>query len=66
MWWLPRRGTNPRGFGINTKTLKILMSKAKEKGNFMEIEYQPVDLNIIKEKYWKTWYNALKKLILEG
>jgi hypothetical protein len=41
------------------------MMKAKEKGNFMEIKHQPVDLNIIKKKYWKTWYNALKKLISE-
>lgn len=65
MWWIPKNETNPRGFGININALKILMTKAKEKGNFMEIEYQPVDLNIIKKKYWKTWYNALKKLISE-
>jgi len=65
MWWIPKSETNPRGFGININALKILMTKAKEKGNFMEIEYQPVDLNIIKKKYWKTWYNALKKLISE-
>jgi len=65
MWWIPKSETNPRGFGININALKILMTKAKEKGNFMEIEYQPVDLNIIKKKYWKTWYNALKNLISE-
>jgi hypothetical protein len=37
--------------GINIDTLKILMIKAKEKDNFMEIEYQSIDLNIIKKKY---------------
>jgi hypothetical protein len=65
MWWIPKSETNPRGLRINIDTLKILMMKAKEKDNFMEIKHQPVDLNIIKKKYWKTWYNALKNLISE-
>ena len=65
MWWIPKSETNPRGFGINTQAIKTLIEKAKEKGNFVEVNYQHVDINAIKEKYWKMWYNLLKKLALE-
>lgn len=66
MWWIPRSGTNPRGFGINTNAVKILIEKARKKGNFVTTDYQHVDINAIKEKYWKAWYDMLKKLALEG
>ena len=64
MWWIPKSGTNPRGFGLNAKSIKNLIEKAKEKGNFVEANYQHVDVNAIEEKYWKMWYNLLKKLAL--
>jgi len=30
----------------------------------VEANYQHVDVNAIEEKYWKMWYNLLKKLAL--
>lgn len=67
MWWIPKRGTNPRGFGINTKAVRILMEKAKSKGNFLTVKYPPIEIDDIKKrKYWRMWYNVLKKLVLES
>ncbi|MHA1712178.1 MAG: hypothetical protein ACTSUS_09015 [Candidatus Freyarchaeota archaeon] len=65
MWWIPKSETNPRGFGINTTAIKTLIEKAEKKGNFITINYQHVNINAIREKYWKMWYNMLKKLALE-
>ncbi len=45
MWWIPRRGTNPRGFGINVKAVKILINKAEKKGNFITANYRPIAIN---------------------
>jgi len=66
MWWIPKSGTNPRGFGINTIAIKTLIEKAEKKGNFITINYQHVNINAIREKYWKMWYNVLKNLALES
>ncbi len=65
MWWIPKSGTNPRGFGLNTNAVRNLIKKAKEKGNFVTTNYRRVDTDAIREKYWKIWYNALKRLALE-
>jgi len=64
MWWIPRSGTNPRGFGINANAVMILIEKAKKKGNFITARYQHVNVNTIKERYWKVWYSMLKRLAL--
>jgi len=66
MWWIPKSGTNPRGFGIKAEAVKRLIEKARNKGNFMSMKYQRIDIDSIKEKYWKSWYSMLKKLALEG
>lgn len=64
MWWIPRSGTNPRGFGINANAVMILIEKAKKKGNFITAKYQHVNVNTIRERYWKVWYSMLKRLAL--
>lgn len=66
MWWIPKKETNPRGFGINTTAVKKLMEKAKEKGNFVSSKYDPIDISKIKEEYWKNLYNTLKELAMKG
>jgi hypothetical protein len=66
MWWIPRSGTNPRGFGIKVKAIEELIKKARERGNFVTIRYQPINVESIREKYWRSWYNILKKLALES
>ena len=65
MWWIPKSGTNPRGFGINTQAVRRLIEKAKRKGNFVAVKYKPVDVKTIESRYWKSWYEMLKKLALE-
>lgn len=65
MWWIPRRGTNPRGFGIRSKAVRELIEKAKRKGNFATVRYQPINIDGIRGKYWKEWYDVLKGLALE-
>ncbi len=62
MWWIPRRGTNPRGFGINKRAIERLMEKARTKGNYVSKEYHHIDVNAIRKEYWEGWYNLLKKL----
>ncbi|MEM4156655.1 MAG: hypothetical protein QXQ38_08055 [Archaeoglobaceae archaeon] len=44
MWWIPRSGTNPRGFGINTRALKLLIQKAEAKGNAITKKYGAIDI----------------------
>jgi len=66
MWWIPRSGTNPRGFGIKVKAIEELIKKAGERGNFVTIRYRPINVEGIREKYWRSWYNILKKLALES
>ncbi|WP_125672600.1 hypothetical protein [Candidatus Methanodesulfokora washburnensis] len=66
MWWIPRGETNPRGFGIKAEAVRRLMEKARNKGNFVSVNYNPINTDIVKERYWRIWYNMLKKLALEG
>jgi hypothetical protein len=65
MWWIPANKTNPRGFGIKTEAVRRLMEKAKKKGNFITYKYKPININSVKEKYWKNWYSMLKRLASE-
>jgi len=66
MWWIPSNKTNPRGFGIKTKAVRNLIEKAKAKGNFVVVDYRyNINIENIKERYWKMWYNMLKKLASE-
>ncbi|ADC65734.1 conserved hypothetical protein [Ferroglobus placidus DSM 10642] len=64
IWWIPKGG-NPRGFGLNTQAIRSLIKKAEEKENFVTVNYKSVDITKIRDKYWKIWYNVLKKLVLE-
>ena len=65
IWWIPRSGTNPRGFGINTQSVKRLMEMAKAKGNAITKKYTPINMESLKREYWKKWYNLLKDLALK-
>ena len=62
MWWIPNRGTNPRGFGLSAEAVRKLIEKAELKNNCIEIKYTPVDIEAIKKEYWEEWYKLLKKL----
>jgi len=64
MWWIPKSGTNPRGFGLNSRAVKRLINKATEKSNCIRTKYGPIDVSSMENKYWKNWYNVLKKLAL--
>jgi len=64
MWWIPKRGTNPRGFGLETEAVKNLIEKAKQKGNHVFSKYRGVDVDKIKEEYWRGWYKLMKEMIL--
>lgn len=66
MWWIPSSKTNPRGFGIKSEAIRKLIEKAKKKGNFVTVSYQPVDADSVREKYWKEWYAVLKRLASEA
>jgi len=66
MWWIPRSGTNPRGFGINTHAVRNLIEKAVRKGNYVATKYKSINIDDIKERYWRNWYKVLKKLALEN
>ena len=66
MWWIPRSETNPRWFGINKHAVKALIEKAKRKDNFVTVNYQHINTDTIRGKYWKMWYNLLKRLSSEG
>lgn len=62
-WWMPKGGTNPRGFGISTKAVRRLMEEAEKEGNHVGKKYTPVrDLRQAVEGYWEGWYHLLKKL----
>ncbi len=63
IWWIPRSGTNPRGFGINTKSVRRLIEIAEAKGNAIHKKYTPVDIESLEKEYWKKWYNLLKEKI---
>lgn len=62
MWWIPKAGTNPRGFGINVKSVRRLIEIANEKGNAVTGSYTPIDLKSLEREYWMKWYNFLKDL----
>lgn len=66
MWWIPRKGTNPRGFGINKRAIERLMEKAEAKGNYALKSYSYIDINSIRKEYWEGWYNLLRRLAFEG
>ncbi|MCS7144278.1 MAG: ThaI family type II restriction endonuclease [Archaeoglobaceae archaeon] len=65
MWWIPKSGTNPRGFGINTRSLKSLIIKAEKKGNAITERYKAVDIARLEKEYWRKWYLLLKELALK-
>ncbi len=65
IWWIPKSGTNPRGFGINTRSVKRLIEIAKAKDNAITTKYMPINMERLKREYWKKWYNLLKNLALK-
>ena len=68
-WWVPKSGTNPRGFGLNTKTVKMLVEKAKERGDYIKMGYDPIPpakINELKDKYFEEWYELIKRIAMGG
>ena len=62
-WWIPRRETNPRGFGINTNAVRRLVEIAKDKGNYVKIESRRIEDEKLRREYFKRWYNFMKSFI---
>ncbi|MEM1679560.1 MAG: hypothetical protein QXY26_08435 [Ignisphaera sp.] len=65
MWWIPKEGTNPRGFGLSKSAIEKLIDIAKNKDNYVSCTCQPVDLKKIAKDYWDGWYNLVKNLALK-
>lgn len=65
IWWIPKSGTNPRGFGINTQSVELLIERAKAKGNAITRKYTPINMESLKREYWRRWYDLLKDLALK-
>ncbi|MEM1606451.1 MAG: hypothetical protein QXW41_09425 [Fervidicoccaceae archaeon] len=66
-WWIPRNGTNPRGFGLSESAINELINVAKQKGNYVSDTCEPVEsyLEEITKAYWNGWYNLVRALALE-
>ncbi|MDK2783929.1 MAG: hypothetical protein PWQ32_1518 [Thermococcaceae archaeon] len=68
-WWIPKSGTNPRGFGLYPSTIKQLIESAKRKENYIKHEYKPLPqskLEQLRNKYFEEWYELIKKIALES
>ena len=65
-WWIPKTGTNPRGYGISSKGVKFLIDMAKRKGNYVEKKYTPPNVEMLKDEYWAKWYSLIKELALKN
>lgn len=69
IWWLPKSGTNPRGFGLQSNAVGELIEQAKKRGNYAYAKYPLItdeEFEKLKEAYFKGWYNMLKELALKG
>ncbi|MEM4920570.1 MAG: hypothetical protein QXO38_06160 [Candidatus Nezhaarchaeales archaeon] len=64
-WWIPRGGTNPRGFGLTSMAVKELLKAAREKGNHVAVKYAPIDIEMVAAEYWEGWYRLVKELALK-
>lgn len=67
IWWLPKSGTNPRGFGLKVKTIRELTEKAKQKDNYIGATYEPLPADKydeLREAYFRGWYKLIKKIAL--
>jgi len=62
IWWIPRNGTNPRGFGLERETVKELIEIAKSKGNYITVNYSPLNMEEVSNEYWERWYELVKDL----
>ncbi len=51
IWWIPKSGTNPRGFGINTRSVKRLIEIAKAKDNAITTKYMPINMERLKRDF---------------
>lgn len=62
-WQIPRQGTNPRGFGIRTSSIRQLIDLAHNEGNCIFYYYNKIEnIEEIANLYWKEFYNLLKRL----
>jgi hypothetical protein len=64
-WWIPKSGTNPRGFGLKRGTIKRLVENAKRNGNYLETTYPPLPADRIEElkrKYHEGLYKLIKEI----
>jgi len=69
IWWVPKSGTNPRGFGLQCNAVARLVKQAKQRGNYVYAKYPPIsdeEFEKLKEAYFRGWYNILKELALRG
>lgn len=67
-WWVPKRETNPRGFGLKASTIRMLVGRAREKGNYIKYRYDPIPptrLPQLRMEYFEGWYELIKKIALE-
>jgi len=60
-WWIPRRTTNPRGFGISKKAVEKLIERAENKGNYIPL--REISAEIRREDYLEAFYEMVKKLV---
>lgn len=64
-WWIPRSGTNPRGFGLRTLSVKRLIELSKSKENYVSACYKPINPAEISSDYWEGWYQLVRRLALK-
>ncbi|WP_456327974.1 hypothetical protein [Archaeoglobus sp.] len=65
-WWIPKTGTNPRGYGISSRGVRFLIDMAKKKENYVEKKYIPPNVEMLKDEYWAKWYSLIKELALRS
>jgi len=62
-WWIPTGG-NPRGFGISKKAVEKLVTKAKEKDNYIPLpSIREITAQISRGDYLDAFYEMVKMLV---
>jgi len=59
-WWIPRRETNPRGFGVRSSAVERLIEIAKRKGNHIKISTIRIEDEELKREYFRQWFKFMK------
>jgi hypothetical protein len=61
-WWIPCGG-NPRGFSISENAVKKLITKAKEKNNYIPLPSRRIVARVSREDYLDAFYEMVKILV---